>query len=642
MSYKITLQDDADRLDLEMLQIPIADSYIEGASDNTTLDGNVYTDYLYLKHQWSQKWSRMDAETFARLKGFYERQFTTRKYPYYTLSDLQNTTDVRTESTQLYYGAPIEYTNGIAINSLEIKGATEQASYSGKNLFNKSTQTSGYLNNTGGISNTSSVSDKTSDYIEVLPNTSYTLSSPGWYLKIAQYNSSKAFVKFQSSGANITSNTVNTESSTRFIRISYGNAQINPNVQFEKGAAATGYEPYVGGTVSPNPSYPQEVKTVTGLTKFTVSAAGFVPQTVGINLGKNLFDKDNYKMINAFVSSDKILVQSALAVSVYISCEPNATYTVSKATGTNNRFCIFETEIEPAIGVAVTDFVGTAQGTDDSTSYSITTGASAKWLGVFIRVGNTTPSLDEQVNSIQIERGSEATTYARYFEPIELCKIGDYQDRIYKSGWRWFIERNVGKYTINSDDTGSGMTWESAKKRLYCSYSWQQSRNIAFIPQADATAPALIKSNNFISLSFQSLYNDGNNGLALSTSTTLSFRNDSWTDGDVAKANIVGTTLHYAMAAPVTEEITDSELIMQLDNALYSYLFDTNGTISATASNGLQAPLLADIAYWYYEHEPTPILHNKAVRMTLNSDGVVDCCGTQQNVHITLRETRND
>ena len=37
------------------------------------------------------------------------------------------------------------------------------------------------------------------------------------------------------------------------------------------------------------------------------------------------------------------------------------------------------------------------------------------------------------ITNLQIEQGSQATSYAPYFTPIELCKIGNYRDRIYKS-----------------------------------------------------------------------------------------------------------------------------------------------------------------------------------------------------------------
>lgn len=52
------------------------------------------------------------------------------------------------------------------------------------------------------------------------------------------------------------------------------------------------YEPYVGGTASPNPDYPQEIKSVTGLQKVTISGGtGTIPQEYDINLGNIKLNK---------------------------------------------------------------------------------------------------------------------------------------------------------------------------------------------------------------------------------------------------------------------------------------------------------------------------------------------------------------
>jgi hypothetical protein len=87
MSYTLTLTDDSTTYTWTVLEIPIADDYVEGTGDNTTLDGNVYTDYLFLKKNYKLSWSIMTAVDYAALKGFYERQFTLAKYPLMTMSE---------------------------------------------------------------------------------------------------------------------------------------------------------------------------------------------------------------------------------------------------------------------------------------------------------------------------------------------------------------------------------------------------------------------------------------------------------------------------------------------------------------------------------------------------------------------------
>lgn len=90
--YRLALHDSTDDMHFDVLQIPITDSDVEGASDNTTLDGNIYTDFLYLKKIWKQSWKQMDNATYQQLRGFYTRQFSTGVYPELTMTDLLTNT----------------------------------------------------------------------------------------------------------------------------------------------------------------------------------------------------------------------------------------------------------------------------------------------------------------------------------------------------------------------------------------------------------------------------------------------------------------------------------------------------------------------------------------------------------------------
>ena len=49
----------------------------------------------------------------------------------------------------------------------------------------------------------------------------------------------------------------------------------------------------------------------------------------------------------------------------------------------------------------------------------------------------------------QLEENDTATPYVPYLN-IELCKIGDYQDKIYKSNDKWYLEKNINKIQLLS------------------------------------------------------------------------------------------------------------------------------------------------------------------------------------------------
>lgn len=90
--YRLTITDSSDTMDIDNLEIPIIDDDVEGASDNTTLDGNVYTDFMYLKKRWIQSFKQMDNSTYSRLRAFYIRQFSLARYPVITITDLKTST----------------------------------------------------------------------------------------------------------------------------------------------------------------------------------------------------------------------------------------------------------------------------------------------------------------------------------------------------------------------------------------------------------------------------------------------------------------------------------------------------------------------------------------------------------------------
>lgn len=66
-----------------------------------------------------------------------------------------------------------------------------------------------------------------------------------------------------------------------------------------------------------------------------------------------------------------------------------------------------------------------------------------------------------EIKDIQLELGSTATDYEPYqvhkqevkLGSIEVGKIGDYQDRIYKTGDKWYIEKQIAKITAYNGES---------------------------------------------------------------------------------------------------------------------------------------------------------------------------------------------
>ena len=162
---------------------------------------------------------------------------------------------------------------------------------------------------------------------------------------------------------------------------------------------------------TPTPDAPVAVQTTTGENVVKIT-------------GKNLFDKNNYNILNCWPTSSSIAHGNNW--SIWIPCEPNTTYSVTKMIcqpTDHDRFRIVTTAVEPNYGVAVVNAVNPGSG---NTTGQITTGATAKYLMVVLENTDTAPTttLPEMLGSVQIEKGSTATPYQAYTEQDYEVNLG--------------------------------------------------------------------------------------------------------------------------------------------------------------------------------------------------------------------------
>ena len=214
------------------------------------------------------------------------------------------------------------------------------------------------------------------------------------------------------------------------------------------------YEPYTNGA-SPNPDYPQPINVVSGDNEITIANSDNTQsQTYPIYLGvENLFDKSTMVLSSANINTGTNKIASlSSSTTIYIPCKPSTTYTISKIL--TSRFVWGTTQSQPAVDVSVEDI-----GQDNNlTQKTITTNANAKYIVVWLYTTtyDTTP-LQDVLDSIQIEVGSKKNSYTPYgTTPIELCKIGDYQDYFTKnSSGQWCKYNAIGKVVWTGANTES-------------------------------------------------------------------------------------------------------------------------------------------------------------------------------------------
>ena len=115
--------------------------------------------------------------------------------------------------------------------------------------------------------------------------------------------------------------------------------------------------------------------------------------------GKNLFDKDNANILNNIYIGSSALGVSSGGKTLYIECQPNTTYTVSKIKSA--RFSICSTDVTPAQTVAISN----RHQDNNATSLQITTGSTSKYLCVFYYLASADTVTEQSIlDSLQIEK----------------------------------------------------------------------------------------------------------------------------------------------------------------------------------------------------------------------------------------------
>ena len=308
---------------------------------------------------------------------------------------------------------------------------------------------------------------------------------------------------------------------------------------------------------TPTPSAPVAVQTVTG-------------ENVVKICGKNLFDKSNSNLLlsNVYIGSSSLGTANG-AYTAFIECSPNTTYTISKTAGA--RFICGTTTTLPGTGVAVDN--RTADNT--ASQITLTTSSTAKYLVVFYFLSSADSGTQQaMLDSLQFEFGSTATAFEPYqgqsytisLGSIELCKIGAYQDYIYKSDDKWYVHKAVGKVILDGVNKSFSDRYTTASSHYRFIYADQSIPNYTSGTVAQIYCNRLIGGTigNTYNRVERIAYNDANNRLISYISSiedsTLAAAN-TWLQSN--PLDIV-----YILATPTDTEITNAALIAQLEAIL--------------------------------------------------------------------------
>lgn len=145
-------------------------------------------------------------------------------------------------------------------------------------------------------------------------------------------------------------------------------------------------------------------------------------EKVWMQKGKNIFNKNNYYLFNGWVDMDGKFTGNINAKLVYINCLPNTQYTVSREILEAINFRVGSGSIVPVSG-------GTAEQVINGSGLAevtLTTKENDKYIYVYLHYdGDSSYSVEELVDKLQIEQGENATEYEAYVEPTIYVKNGN-------------------------------------------------------------------------------------------------------------------------------------------------------------------------------------------------------------------------
>lgn len=430
----------------------------------------------------------------------------------------------------------------------------------GKNLFDKDNST--ILN---AYVSTEAISGQDNQarlvIIPVKPNTTYTISksnrgfdgSHQWQERIAEFSSVPTYstpfiVRYNNVGM---SYTFTTGSATNYIAygVAYGTTYI-PNlqiyldtIQLEKGTTATSYLPYT-------------------------------EQTLPLNLPvENLFDKNSFTYDNYYYNDNGELIEGSNTgrCTNYYKVNPNSNYYISgfSTVGSDNDYSTIQ---RMYYFDSSKNFISRSATFNGKTKYGFITPVNCYYVS-FQCVTRTSSTILKTVladlDTIQLEKGTKVSAYTPYgTTPIELCKIGNYEDYFYKDSDKWYLHKETEKVVLNGSES---YTYDSTYTRFYTQLSFSYNTS------ARSQFPCNLYTNGDSTTNGHFGTNAGGKLLYFFTpssniTTATDFKN--W----ISNNNLI---IYVVLATPTNTEITDTTLISQLEaiyNKATSYQDQTNIT----------------------------------------------------------------
>ena len=488
------------------------------------------------------------------------------------------------------------------IMDMMLYGKSEQKKYLGKNLLKphavKSVTSHGVTctyNTDGSVSLKGTAENNDTDFYyfgafsgtEAIPNIdktkTYTLSGTG----------TSKIQLFTSGFGNSTNGTNITGKGTNIFYVMYRvpngttvDATIYP--QLELGAEATSYEPYTGGIPSPNPDYPQEIKSV-------------VNPTVKV-CGKNLL---NYK--ETIINSPDVAGIEFVENGFRIYTKKDVNYCYSKTYLDFSKLRIGETYTLSAnllivkgvsrltIRNRANTIIADSSNITESGTYKISFTLTDQMHYVsFFATFDAVASGDVIVTNIQLEKGSEATSYEPYHEQTVTLPYDLYGVKVPSGG-----NVTIGGQQYMSDyfDVERGKLVRMAGNINFDNIRYSSANNVAYFMPSDLgfELPNNVFTGSYVYKNNAAMFN----ALSYKDETLSKMKDGTWKISDMLyiKNSSLGSKAEYLswfneigligmimLAEPEEIDLTSEEV--QALKALATYYPTTNISVNSEQLDG--------------------------------------------------------
>lgn len=216
--------------------------------------------------------------------------------------------------------------------------------------------------------------------------------------------------------------TITPQINIRYDAGTFNNYIFNP--MLEKSSTANEYEPYTGGQPSPNPDYPQEIKTITDSLSVT-------------SCNKNLFSE----WISATINPDTgVLSGTPRNLTNPIEVQPSTTYTMWRE---DTGFGMYAIEFDKD-----DNWLAKNTMTSANTTQTFTTKSNTKYIRLY-QYTIYTPT-----NKAQLEQNSKATPFEQHLETQIEANLpeGEFIGKIddtYKDTLKVEYNEEDGRYHLN-------------------------------------------------------------------------------------------------------------------------------------------------------------------------------------------------